>query len=256
MKLFQYWDTGDPPDEVAGWIEGFRAMNPEMQHRLYDRDSASWFIGKHIGERERRAFDLIAVPSMQSDYFRYCAVWAKGGAYVDADFQPLAPLAGLLDQAPRSMMLVWDGHMVAGLMMSRAPRDAFLRACLDLATNCVEDRWGKNAYMAAGPGVINALRLLADPASRPFVERGFDNVFGRTWGFPELLERAKREIAITDEIVEALKAMTLRHVFQTPTWIGTQPPAYKGSGRHWLRWQGSIYEPAASTCRLMSAPVR
>ncbi|HEY5411517.1 MAG TPA: glycosyltransferase, partial [Caulobacteraceae bacterium] len=126
MRLFQYWDTGSPPDEVAGWIEGFRVGNPGFRHRLYDRDAASWFIGKQVGEREKRAFDAIAVPSMQSDYFRYCAVWALGGIYVDADFQSLAPLSGLLDQAPHSLMLVWDGHMVAGLMMCRQPGDPFV----------------------------------------------------------------------------------------------------------------------------------
>ena len=192
MRLFQYWDAPDPPAEVAGWIEGFRVGNPGFRHQLYDRGAASWFIRKQVGEREQRAFDAIAVPSMQSDYFRYCAVWAKGGVYVDADFQCLAPLAGLLGQAPQSLMLSWDGHIVAGLMMCRPPGDPFVRACLDLSTANIEARALSSAYTAAGPGVINALRALIDPGSFDEVAKGFDNFFGREWGFTELMERTRR----------------------------------------------------------------
>ena len=242
MRLFQYWDTPEPPAEVAGWIEGFRVGNPDLQHRLYDRDAASAFIREEIGEREQRAFEAIAVPSMQSDYFRYCAVWAKGGVYADADFQPLKPLSGLLDQAPQSLMLVWDGHMVAGLMMCRQPGDLFVRACLDLSTLNIEARRGCNAYMAAGPGVINAIRVLVEPKWTRKVEHGFDNVFGRTWGFPELLEWARASVEITPALVASLNAYTLRHGLEIDPWIGTVQPAYKTSASHWLRWRGSIYE--------------
>ncbi len=241
MKLFQYWDTPEPPEEVAGWIEGFRVKNPEMKHRLYDRDAASWFIGKHVGRRERAAFDAIAVPSMQSDYFRYCAVWARAGVYVDADFQCLEPLAGLLGHAPHSMTLEWDGHLVASLLMDGQRGNHFIRACLDLSTLNIEARDGVNAYMAAGPGAMNAVRVLADPSSRDDVELGFDNVFGREWRFADVLTRAEREIQITDAVRSDLARMTVFNVVKASRWIGAIQPAYKKTGRHWLRWRGSIY---------------
>ena len=246
MKLFQYWDTLDPPPEVAGWIEGFRLGNPDFQHRVYDRDRASWFIGKQVGERERRAFDAIAVPSMQSDYFRYCAVWAKGGVYVDADFQSLAPLPGLLDQAPRSLMLSWDGHIVAGLMMCRRRGDPLVRACLDLSTANIEARALSSAYTAAGPGVINAIRALIDPGAFDEVAKGFDNVFGREWGFPELMDRARRTVAVTRPLAEAFGALTVIPAKRIGTWIGRKAPAYKETERHWLNWRGSLYRNDAS----------
>ena len=241
MRLFQYWDAPDPPAEVAEWIEGFRVGNPGLRHRLYDRETASWFIGKQVGEREQRAFDAIAVPSMQSDYFRYCAVWAKGGAYVDADFQCVAPLAGLLGQAPRSLMLSWDGHIVAGLMMCRQPGDPFVRACLDLSTSNIEARALSSAYTAAGPGVINAIRALIEPASFDEIAKGFDNFFGREWGFPELMERTRRAVVVTEPIAEAFRALTVIPVKRIGPWIGRKAPAYKETERHWLHWRGSLY---------------
>ena len=141
MKLFQYWDTGEPPPEVDAWIESFRTKNPEMRHRLYDRGAASWFIGKHFGERERRAFDACAIPSTQSDYFRLCAIIRSGGIYVDADLECVRPLASLVATAPHSLMLMWDLQLVHSFMMYRAPSDPFLCACLELATRNIEDRW-------------------------------------------------------------------------------------------------------------------
>ena len=244
MKLYQYWDTGKPPVEVAGWIEGFRAMNPDMKHRLYDRDRASWFIGKHVGERERRAFDAIAVPSMQSDYWRYCAVWAFGGVYVDADFQALRPFSGLLQQAPHSLMLSWGGHLLASLMMCRQRRNPFIRACLDLSTANIEARALTSAYTGAGPGVISAVGALIAPESFDEVAKGFDNFFGRGWGFPELMERARSTIVVTPEMTEAFQAMTVIHAKKLNGWIGRDAPAYKETERHWLHWQGSLYVDA------------
>ncbi len=241
MRLYQYWDTLPPPPEVAGWVDGFGRDNPGLKYRLYDRAAASWFIRKNLGERERRAFEACAVPAMQADYFRLCALWKLGGVYVDADFQSLRPLEGLLAQAPQSLMLSWDGHFVTGLMMFRQPGDAFLGACLGLATANIEARALTSAYTATGPGVINAIRVLVDPGSYDEVAKGFDNFFGRGWGFPELMERARRTVVITPEIAGAFQAMTVIHAKKLNGWIGRAAPAYKETERHWLHWRGPIY---------------
>ena len=241
MRLYQYWDTGDPPDEVAGWIDGIGRLNPDLRRQLHDRESASWFIGKHIGKREQRAFERIAVPSMQSDYFRYCTAWRFESVYLDVDFECLQPLASLLDLAPHAMMLVWDGHILASLLMVRKPGNAFVRACLDLSTANVELGWGKNAYMGAGPGVIQAIRLLADPASRPLVDKGFDNELGRNWQFDELMDRARAMFPDPGPLRQDLAALTLRHVTEVAPWLATPVPDYKSGPKHWFGWRGPIY---------------
>ena len=241
MKLYQYWDGEHPPDEVAGWIQGFRERNPELEHRLYHRDKASWFIRKHFGEREQRAFDACAVPSMQSDYFRYCAIERSGGVYADADYQSREPLVRLLARAPLSMLLEWRGQWVGGLMMFRASADPFVRACRDLATRNIEARRFDNAFTATGPGVINAIRLLFDPASEGEIMAGLDNPYGRTWRFPELAAEARETVALTPELRSSFEAITILHHLEVERWIGTQPPAYKKTSRHWLHWEGPVY---------------
>ncbi len=241
MKLFQYWDDPQPPDEVAEWIEGFRTRNPEFRHRLYHRDKASWFIGKHFGEREQRAFDSCAVPSMQSDYFRYCAIERLGGVYADADYQSREPLARLLGKAPKALLLEWRGQWVGGLMMFRAAHDPFVRACRELTTRNIEERRFENAFTATGPGVINALRLLFDPAAEAEIMKGLDNPYGRTWRFPELAEEVREHMAITPELRDAFERITILHHLEVERWIGTAQPAYKKTARHWLHWQGPAY---------------
>ena len=213
LKLFQYWDTGEPPDEVAGWIEGFRVTNPEMQHRLYDRDRASWFIGKQIGERERRAFDAIAIPSMQSDYFRACAMAAKGGVYLDVDTEAGRPLRTLFSRAPYGMILAWNGNFQLGLLMFRRPGDPLMRAWLDQITCNIEQRVEGNASQLTGPGAIDRVIRNSLPGSP--VRTSVEKITPITWN-------------------------------EAGAWIGMPIPAYKSGPRHWENWRGSPYADVSS----------
>ena len=241
MRLFQYWDTGAPPDDVAEWVDGFRALNPEMKHRLYSRDEANWFIGKHIGRREQRAFAACAVPSMQSDFFRLCAVKTFGGLYVDADFRCLQPLAGLLQRAPHGLIASWDGQLVHNFMLIRPPDDPFIDACLQLCTLNIEARDIPNAYTCTGPGVPTAIQAILRPELEQHLIASMDNLLQRDWLFPQVVERARREIPVTEALVRSFDALTLVLKRELQPWIGKTDPPYKQTARHWLHWRGSPY---------------
>ncbi len=208
MKLLQYWDTGNPPDEVAAWIDGFRTMNPDMQHRLYDRDRASRFIGKHLGERNRRAFDALAVPSMQSDYFRACALLIKPGAYVDADSVTSRPLRELFAHVPNAMILSWKDRYQLGLMMFRRPGDPLIAAWLAHITRNVEHRLDDNASVVTGPWAIRQVIEAAEPNSP--VRASVANITPLLWS-------------------------------DAGPWIGLPRPGYKEGPRHWANWRGPQY---------------
>ncbi len=208
MKLFQYWDTGEPPEEVAGWIDGYRVMNPEMKHRLYDRDRASWFIGKHVGERQRRAFEACAVPAMQSDYFRAAALLTKGGVYIDADCVGRRPLRELFDRVPYAAVLSFNGHLQLGLMMFRAPGDALIAAWLERITRNVETSRGGDASVLTGPLAIREV-IEEAPAGSP-VGLSVAKITPLPWS-------------------------------ETGAWVGLTDAAYKRGPRHWENWRGSPY---------------
>lgn len=239
MRIFQYWDTGDPPREVAAWIDGFRTMNPGMRHRLFDQASASRFIAKRHGARFQRAFETCAVPSMQADYFRMCAVLARGGAYVDADLQCLAPLDDLFERAPAAMMFLWGSAMTHSVMMFRSPGDPLLRACLKLATENIEARRFGSAYLSTGPAVPNALRAALEPDWYSDVQR-------RWPGMRELVALARDSLTEPAKVAASIKSLTLVHFLAAERWIGTSAPAYKDTGVHWLNWTGPIYREAGT----------
>ena len=117
MRLFQYWDSGDPPDDVAACIQSVRDLSPEFEHELFDRDQAAWFIGKRLGDRERAAFLSLAVPAMQGDYFRLCALWARGGLWVDADCRAVRPLRKLLVAAPTGFITMYARRLQNSLIL-------------------------------------------------------------------------------------------------------------------------------------------
>jgi len=241
MRLFQYWDTGDPPDDVAAWVESFRSLNPEMRHRLFSRDDAAWFIKKHLGDRELRAFDVCAVPAMQADYFRLCAMFAKGGVYSDADYFCLKPLNELAALTPKSLVALLDDQFMNSFLLCRTAGNPYLGACLDLATLNIEERRVSSPFTATGPGVLNAIRVLLDPAAAPGVLAAYDNAICSEWGFPETITLARAAIAVTATLREAFAAMTVMPFGQLRSWIGRGYPAYQRTAVHWRNWDGSIY---------------
>ena len=241
MKLFQYWDTGHPPDDVAAWIEAIRLGNPELDHRLYDRDRAHWFIGKHIGRREQRAFEACAVPAMQADYFRLCALRRSGGVYVDADVQTLQPMSSLWAMAPHGLMEERRGQIMSGVILVRRSEDPYINAALRLCTINIENRDIPNVFTATGPGVLNAIRAVLKPELAAGLIGAMDNMLQRSWLFTELVERARQEIPVTDELVRSFDGFTLLPKRDLRRWIGKDAPAYKQTQRHWLHWRGSIY---------------
>ncbi len=238
MRLYQYWDTGAPPDGVASGIQTFQAQNPGMKHRLYDRDAAAWFIRKRLSEREWRAFQACAVPAMQADYFRLCALWATGGVYADADQacgEPLQPLlAGPLVPTRK-------GLVTQHFLIFPRPADAFLRTWLDLATLNIEARDVPNVHTATGPGAMRALWSLLDPATAGANEEEMTGPQKASWGYRQVLERARRRCELGAEVVRSFRAIATIDRVEAFRWFAPIPADYKHTPVHWMHWPGSIY---------------
>ena len=246
MRLFQYWDAAEPSDEVLAWTQTFRALNPDMKHRLFSRDEAAWFIGKHLGHREQRAFEACAVPSMQSDFFRLCALLHHGGVYADADIVCCKPLSGLVGGVAHGLVGCWEHEIVHDFLFVRAAGDPFLAACLRLCILNIEARDIPNVYTAAGPAVLTAIQALVRPELADELLARFDNLLQEGWLFPAILERARREIPLTDALVRSFDAWTLVQKRVIKPWFGRTDASYKQTGRHWTNWQGPIYLPLAT----------
>ena len=86
-RIVQFWDDlGRLPGDVRACMDSWRKLEQSgFDIHVFDQCSAREFIGSHLGSRHVSAFEKCYHPSMQSDYFRYCYIFLKGGFYVDAD---------------------------------------------------------------------------------------------------------------------------------------------------------------------------
>jgi hypothetical protein len=96
-------------------------------------------------------------------------------------------------------------------------------------------------FTSTGPGVVNAVRAVLDPAALPAMLADFDNPYTADWGFPELVEHARALVQPAADLADGFREITLMAALAAGPWIGVEQPAYKASERHWLNWKAPIY---------------
>jgi len=86
-KIIQFWDDLDNlPDDVKACMDSWQGVESTgIERLLYDKFSARNFIETELGNAYALAFDKCYHPAMQSDFFRLCYIFVKGGCYIDAD---------------------------------------------------------------------------------------------------------------------------------------------------------------------------
>jgi hypothetical protein len=86
-RIIQFWDDLDRmPEDVAECIETWSKVEEQgVKRLLFDRRQARDFIRRNLTPLHEDAFDKCYHPAMQSDYFRLCYIFVKGGCYIDTD---------------------------------------------------------------------------------------------------------------------------------------------------------------------------
>jgi Glycosyltransferase sugar-binding region containing DXD motif len=241
VPIIQYWHSAEVPDEVSDWIASFRELNPELRHLLFDERSAEELIGERFGSREVAAFRSCAVPAMQADYFRYCAVLALGGVYVDAGFRCLQSLRDLIEAVPGGTLFSNPGGkpLINGFFLFTAPCHPLLRLAVDVATSNIERRASEVVSQVTGPWIFSSLAAvhrdgsLRHPRRPPVVNAPLVDSIAAAIGSYERVERAFEDVRIVPFDV-ALK------------WIARPDSGrrYKQSETRWASWparRGTIF---------------
>lgn len=249
--IIQYWDTDPPPDSIAALLATFREQNPGFDHRVFSHSDAEELIRAHFTEREAAAFRACAVPAMQADYFRYCAVLAHGGIYSDADFRCAAPLRPLIEQQATGEMFcrpethVLDGEPLQrvnnGFFVFREPGHPLLRLAVEIATANIEERicereWGagervrESIWMTTGPGIFTLLHFLN-------VLGSFDRLVTVTTGTPSepFTGLYCEVIGDYDRVAAAFEGVRVSPFEELWKWVAwpDEPLAYRGTDNDW-----------------------
>ena len=259
LSIVQYWDSPRVPDSVAALVETFRRLNPDFCHHLYGEAEAEELIGECFGTRELAAFRACAVPSMQSDYLRYCAVLARGGVYADVDYRCRRPLRSLLEGLDQGEIFLGPSvHEVggrptrrvwSGFFAFRQPGHPFLRLALDIATANLEARiaerlWpaGENAveaiWFTVGPGVPTLMRYLREWGS-------FDAFLEAAVGTPAepFAGLYCEAVGDYDRVVAAFDGVSALPYERMTHWVAEPEQAlpYKETADHWHNVRTAIF---------------
>lgn len=169
-NLFQFWDSPSPPNEVSVLMEGWE-NEPGFNYRRYDAPEAERYIAKHFDSRALKAFKSCAVPAMQADFFRYCALYMEGGAYVDADTEASGKLAAYISDCSRGMLMNRQKRVANDFLFVRNAKDPLYEKVIQQAIENIEGRISSNVWMVTGPGIMTHMHL--NPEQEPWFD-GFD----------------------------------------------------------------------------------
>lgn len=256
--IVQYWDSEDVPPEVAALLAGFAEMNPDLPHFVFSHRRAGELIAERFGRRHAEAFAACAVPAMQADYFRYCAVHALGGVYVDADFRCLAPLAGLLEGSrtgtlfgrpelpPRWRTPAFEWRERVGpyrVVMNSffafpTPGHPLLELAIEIATANIEARIAEDVALVTGPAIFTSLYLLRELGS-------FDayDAYAEGGALENAAGLLRETIGDYERVPRAFAGVELPAEIESRSWVGSPetPLPYKDTEDHWVNVTASIY---------------
>lgn len=172
--LSQTWKSQDLPAEGARLAATWRALNPELEYRLYDDDDARNVVAEafpdFLGDYER-----LPLPILKADVFRYAVLWRDGGIYADIDMECLRPISHLL--AHGTCLFSIEAHLtakrqaelnysrpiqIANCIMAAPPRSRLFASLVKHAISCVRaapDIAPANVEDITGPRMLTRFLL-------------------------------------------------------------------------------------------------
>lgn len=138
------------------------AANPSYRLNYLDDRAAVDYIHSKCGQTVGRAYACINAPAYRADLFRYCALYAEGGVYMDTDIVALHPLPELYSPCSEATV----GHdmpapSAPGLQMkllAGAPMSALFRCMVDAIVHNVRTRFipteEEGSLSVSGPSLL------------------------------------------------------------------------------------------------------
>jgi len=234
LPIIQYWHAEIVPDYIDDLLRSFRERNSNLRHLVFNESTAEQLIEEHFDLRKVDAFRACAVPAMQADYFRYCAVLALGGVYCDADEHCVADLQSLIPPAGGGQLFIRpEGVIINGFFAFGSAGNAFLRIALEIASANIEGRRFNRVYPTTGPPIFTYLYWLDRLGSA-------EAIFERASGTPfEHFCRSYCEVFDDRaQVNRALEQVSVSPTSERKDFICRPDPSlpYKSSDSHWPNW--------------------
>ncbi|EOD34094.1 hypothetical protein EMIHUDRAFT_252938 [Emiliania huxleyi CCMP1516] len=127
----------------------------------HDDESAFEYVTKHCGREAGQAYRCLLAPAFRADLFRFCALSAEGGVYLDTDLVLLKPIASVVDMCDAGATI---GRDISGaderkqMILASVPSHPLPRCMLDSILRNVRQRFVPpkgRPLMLTGPELLD-----------------------------------------------------------------------------------------------------
>merc|ERR1719464_2717830 len=153
------WYTVGPTTDKSLTAIAIEAQNPDWDHEHYGDESAKEFILNNCGIDTANAYECLAPPAYRADLFRFCALYTKGGLYMDSDIMPVVKLDELYDPcAVATIGHDWpQGRPQKQMKILAGQEGAMIFLCMinKIVTNVLLRLYPENPLALTGPMVLH-----------------------------------------------------------------------------------------------------
>jgi hypothetical protein len=152
--IFQFWDAGEPPDEVAAAMQSWRDFNPEYSFSVYNDANAREFLAARFPPEVLLAYQRAREPAQKADIFRLAHLAASGGIHADVHDRCIAPVRGLLPRGAALVMYQEEMGTIGTNFIAAAPAQQVVLRALGLAANAINRGDRDIGWLATGPALL------------------------------------------------------------------------------------------------------
>ena len=153
--IIQFWDSEQPPEDVASYCRSWSALNPAFGYRLFNRKSAAEYLGQHATPAVLSAFRRVRGAAGKADILRLAVLSREGGIYCDADDRCLAPLGPLLSRGMSLVCHQEDIGSIGNNFLAAAPHHPVIAHALENAVLNIGSGANDTIWLSTGPGQLS-----------------------------------------------------------------------------------------------------
>ena len=118
--------------------------NPAYRLNALSDKAAGEYVLNRCGSVAAKAYNCLNAAAFRGDLFRYCALYAEGGIYLDQDILPLKPLDEMFSRCSSATLghdFPMNGrHAKQTKMMAAAPKTKLMQCALNTVISNVQNR--------------------------------------------------------------------------------------------------------------------
>lgn len=151
--------SNEIPVDMKAAVDKTISMTPEFDNYFSSDSDCLAFIQENYEPNVANAYRSLKPAAFQSDLWRYCILYKKGGVFIDIKMELHLPLIEILKEYPK----IFNGNIpeanpkdqVHNVFMSSPPGNPVFKACIDeIVESCKSRNYRANYLDITGPCLL------------------------------------------------------------------------------------------------------